>query len=232
MDYTLITALAGFAFVSSITPGPNNLMLMASGANFGFLRSLPHMAGVGFGFLLMIVLVGLGLAQVFELYPLSHTILKIASVLYLLYLAWKIANAAPKGTTEDAGRPMTFFTGLRLSVGQSKGLDDGGNSRDSLHSGHQFCRPVAGDSRVWRLQYSVHNHLDTAGPANGACSDKSCTAAGLQPDDGGPADRVALYCALSITPAIRVVVRRDVALAPVARHISVNDAARPKGILQ
>ena len=109
MDYTLITALAGFAFVSSITPGPNNLMLMASGANFGFLRSLPHMAGVGFGFLLMIVLVGLGLAQVFQLYPLSHTILKIASVLYLLYLAWKIANAAPKGATEDAGRPMTFL---------------------------------------------------------------------------------------------------------------------------
>ena len=109
MPYELLTALAGFAFVSSITPGPNNLMLMASGANFGFARTLPHMIGVGFGFLLMIVLVGLGLAQVFELYPVSHTVLKIASVMYLLYLAFKIATAAPKTKADATGVPMTFL---------------------------------------------------------------------------------------------------------------------------
>ena len=66
MSYELITALTLFAFVSSITPGPNNLMLMASGANFGFRRSVPHMFGVTLGFILMIILVGVGLVQVFE----------------------------------------------------------------------------------------------------------------------------------------------------------------------
>ena len=68
MTLELITAFAGYCFVSSITPGPNNLMLMASGANFGFLRTIPHMLGVGLGFVLMVVLVGIGLAQIFDLY--------------------------------------------------------------------------------------------------------------------------------------------------------------------
>lgn len=108
MSYDLLTGLALFAFVSSITPGPNNLMLMASGANFGFRRTIAHMLGVGLGFVLMIVLVGLGLAQVLDAYPQAHTALKIISVLYLLYLAWKIANAAPPRAGEATGTPMTF----------------------------------------------------------------------------------------------------------------------------
>ena len=109
MTYELIAALAVFAFVSSITPGPNNLMLMASGANFGFVRTIPHMAGVALGFVFMVVLVGLGLSQIFETYPISHTILKVLSVAYLLFLAWKIANAAPIGGRDAAGSPMTFL---------------------------------------------------------------------------------------------------------------------------
>ncbi len=109
MDYDLLQALAAFAFVTSITPGPNNLMLMASGANFGFIRTLPHMFGVGIGFTLMIVIVGLGLAQIFETYPLSQTILKVVSVVYLLFLAWKIANAAPPSGAEADGTPITFI---------------------------------------------------------------------------------------------------------------------------
>ena len=107
MPYELLTALMTFAFVSSITPGPNNLMLMASGANFGFVRSIPHMLGIGIGFVVMVFLVGLGLAQIFTTYPISHTLLKIASVLYMLYLAWKIATAAPAGSAEQSGTPMT-----------------------------------------------------------------------------------------------------------------------------
>ena len=95
MSHDLLTALVVFAFVSSITPGPNNLMLMASGANFGFLRTLPHMLGVGLGFVFMVVLVGAGLVQVFDAYPVSYTVLRIVSVAYLLWLAWKIAHAAP-----------------------------------------------------------------------------------------------------------------------------------------
>lgn len=109
MTYDILLALVAFAFVSSITPGPNNLMLMASGANFGFRRTIPHMLGIGLGFMLMVLLVGAGLVQVFEAYPVSHVILKIASVAYLLFLAWRIANAAPAEGPGHAGRPMTFL---------------------------------------------------------------------------------------------------------------------------
>ncbi|MFY0679716.1 MAG: LysE family translocator [Thalassovita sp.] len=109
MTYELITALAGFALVTSITPGPNNLMLMASGANFGFWRTLPHMLGIGVGFTFMIILVGFGLIQIFDAVPLSHTILKIVGVLYLLWLAWKIANAGMPDTKKGGAKPMTFL---------------------------------------------------------------------------------------------------------------------------
>ncbi len=110
MTYEILTALLAFAFVSSVTPGPNNMMLLASGANFGFMRTLPHMLGIGIGFTVMLTLVGLGLMQVFEAIPSLHTGLKIFSVLYLLWLAWKIANAgAPTGATTDSARPMTFI---------------------------------------------------------------------------------------------------------------------------
>lgn len=109
MTYEILIALAVFAFVSSITPGPNNLMLTASGANFGFRRTIPHMLGVGFGFVFMILLVGAGLIQIFDAYPISYSILKTCSVAYLLYLAWKIANAVPARTGASTGTPMTFL---------------------------------------------------------------------------------------------------------------------------
>ena len=109
MSIELLSAFVAFAFVSSITPGPNNLMLMASGANFGFRRSIPHMLGIGIGFTFMIVLVGVGLMTLFDLYPVSYTILKTGSVIYLLWLAWKIANAAQPGTGKAGGTPMTFL---------------------------------------------------------------------------------------------------------------------------
>ena len=70
-----LPALALFALVTSVTPGPNNLMLMASGANFGFRRTVPHMLGVGLGFVLMTFLVGIGLAGLFQTYPVAVTAL-------------------------------------------------------------------------------------------------------------------------------------------------------------
>ncbi|MVO15271.1 LysE family translocator [Parasedimentitalea huanghaiensis] len=109
MTYDIFLALALFAFVSSITPGPNNLMLMASGANFGFRRTIPHMLGVALGFVFMVLLVGAGLVQIFDAYPVSYTVLKVGSVIYLLYLAWKIANAGPAEAGEASGNPMTFL---------------------------------------------------------------------------------------------------------------------------
>ena len=110
MTFEILTALMLFALVSSITPGPNNLMLMASGANFGIKRSLPHMFGVSLGFTLMVVLVGLGIMQLFDAFPISYQILKVLSVAYLLYLAYKIATSAKatKGVKGDA-KPMTFI---------------------------------------------------------------------------------------------------------------------------
>lgn len=109
MTYELLTALTGFALVTVITPGPNNLMLMASGANFGFQRTVPHMLGIGVGFPVMVFCVGIGVMQVFDLWPLSYMILKVLSVAYLLYLAWKIAHAAPPEKAQAEGRPLTFL---------------------------------------------------------------------------------------------------------------------------
>jgi len=108
MTMTAIISLLSFAFVTSTTPGPNNVMLMSSGMNFGFRRSLPHMMGVVLGFPLMIVLVGAGLLQLFELIPYSYLVLKILSVGYLLYLAWRIANTKSLSTGEKSTRPLRF----------------------------------------------------------------------------------------------------------------------------
>ena len=107
-----LSALTLFVFVSSITPGPNNLMLLSSGTRFGFRRTIPHMLGIGVGFMVMIALVGLGLAQLFLMYPPLHLALKIASISYLLYLAWKIATSEPPSADgTETGKPMTFLQG-------------------------------------------------------------------------------------------------------------------------
>ena len=108
MTPDLILALILFAFASSITPGPNNIMLLASGANFGLRRTVPHMLGISGGHALMVALVGLGLLQLFLAIPWLKPALMIASAAYLLWLAWKIANAAPPGARDATGRPFSF----------------------------------------------------------------------------------------------------------------------------
>jgi threonine/homoserine/homoserine lactone efflux protein len=108
MTYDILSALIGFAFATSITPGPNNMMLLASGANFGLRRTVPHMLGISLGHAFMVFLVGIGLAQIFQRYPQADLILKIAATIYMLWLAWKIANAAPPREGEAKGRPFTF----------------------------------------------------------------------------------------------------------------------------
>lgn len=105
----LFLALVAFCAVTLITPGPNNVMLMTSGLNYGFQRSQPHLWGVTLGFAVMVLAVGLGLGAVFAAYPLVYTILKYAGALYLLYLAWVIAMSGPVEDEEAAsGRPLTF----------------------------------------------------------------------------------------------------------------------------
>jgi threonine/homoserine/homoserine lactone efflux protein len=104
-------ALAAFAFVSAVTPGPNNLMLMASGTNFGFVRTWPHMLGVAIGFAVMMLVVGLGLGAIFAAVPGAMLVLKIVSTGYLLYLAWRIAMAPPPQVDKVAAgaRPFSFL---------------------------------------------------------------------------------------------------------------------------
>ena len=104
-------ALALFLFVISatITPGPNNIMIMTSSVNFGVKRSLPHLLGICLGFPLMVVVVGMGFSVVFERYPLFHQTIKVLGILYLLYLAWKIAAAPVNQMTEGKSKPMTFM---------------------------------------------------------------------------------------------------------------------------
>ncbi|EWM41674.1 lysE type translocator family protein [Bordetella holmesii 41130] len=95
LSLSLLGPLALFALVSSIPPGPNNVMLASSGLTFGFRRSIPHMLGVTIGFSFMILLVGLGLGALFNQFPWLYSALKYGGALYLLYLAWKIACSGP-----------------------------------------------------------------------------------------------------------------------------------------
>ncbi len=93
MPLDVFLALASFAFVMAFTPGPNNIMLTASGANFGFARSIPHMAGVVVGFVILLVVSGGGLGALLVTFPSLQTALKVVGAAYMLWLAWKIANA-------------------------------------------------------------------------------------------------------------------------------------------
>ena len=102
-------ALCAFALAASITPGPNNIMILASVTNFGVRRTLPHIIGVEAGFLTLLMLTGLGLAQLFELFPLSRRVLLVFCVAYLLYLAWKIATAVPAKPDGATGKPLSFW---------------------------------------------------------------------------------------------------------------------------
>ncbi len=109
MSADTLFALVLFAFATSITPGPNNMMLFASGVNFGFRRTVPHMLGIGAGFLSLLIGVGMGLGAVLHAYPPAFIALKVAGGLYLLWIAWKIGSSRSMGEGEAKARPMTFL---------------------------------------------------------------------------------------------------------------------------
>jgi threonine/homoserine/homoserine lactone efflux protein len=110
LSFDLLLAFALFAFVTSVTPGPNNMMLLASGVNFGFTRTLPHMFGISMGFFSLVLAVGLGLGAAFQAYPMLYTVLRYVGAAYLLYLAWKIATAkSAADASGDQGNPQTFL---------------------------------------------------------------------------------------------------------------------------
>lgn len=109
LEPAVLLALISFAFASSVTPGPNNIMLMSSGVTFGFVRTIPHMLGVSLGHATMLVCIGLGLGKVFEAYPITNLILKVLGALYMLYLAYKIARSGPTKAKEGVSKPFTFL---------------------------------------------------------------------------------------------------------------------------
>jgi threonine/homoserine/homoserine lactone efflux protein len=109
MSPTLFAGFLVFAVVSCITPGPNNLMLMASGTVFGMKRTLPHMAGVTLGFGAMTAAVGLGLAKVLAASPLVFAVLRWAAAAYILYIAWRMVTAKGPGIAVTGEKPMSFI---------------------------------------------------------------------------------------------------------------------------
>ncbi|WP_182026151.1 LysE family translocator [Vibrio rotiferianus] len=120
MEYHQLGALALFAFVSTFTPGPNNIMLMTSGANVGFKRTIPHMLGITLGFGAMLIMVGIGLMSLFHTYPITHKILKVLSLTYLVYLTYKIVTSS-KTEVKDDYRPMSFLGAVAFQWVNPKG---------------------------------------------------------------------------------------------------------------
>ena len=103
-------ALMLYCALMGSTPGPNNVMLTASGVNFGFARTIPHMLGIGFGHIVQVMVTCLSLGEIFLRYPIAQRSLKIAGFCYLLYLSWRILGAsAGKEKKGSRGRPLRFY---------------------------------------------------------------------------------------------------------------------------
>lgn len=110
MSSDLLAPLVLFCAVTLFTPGPNNVMLMTSGLNYGVRRTTPHLLGVVLGFSFMVALVGLGVGTIIEQVPQIYTVMQWTGVAYMLYLAWAIARSGPiDAGGESSGRPLTFL---------------------------------------------------------------------------------------------------------------------------
>lgn len=108
MAYDMLIALTLFAFTTSITPGPNNMMLLVSGVNFGFRRTIPHLLGIEVGFGALILAVGLGVGSILSAEPRLYLALKVLGGGYLLWMAWHIAMTRQMGEAGGEARPFSF----------------------------------------------------------------------------------------------------------------------------
>jgi len=123
MPVNILIPLVTFAVAMAFTPGPNNVMLAASGVNFGFARTLPHMAGVTAGFVVLVLASGLGLGLVFEAVPQLQIVIKVVGSAYLLWLAYKVATAhLARDTGGGPARPFTFWQAAAFQWINPKGL--------------------------------------------------------------------------------------------------------------
>jgi threonine/homoserine/homoserine lactone efflux protein len=104
----LIAAIFLFAIATSVSPGPNNIMVMSSGANYGIKQSFPMLAGICIGFPVMVITIGLGMGSIFKLYPEILIAMNIVGTLYLLYLAYLIGTASPQSIENNNSKPLTF----------------------------------------------------------------------------------------------------------------------------
>lgn len=121
MSTELLSAFVLFAIATLFTPGPNNVMLMAQGLNFGVRGAIPAAVGVTGGFSFMVLVVGLGLGAVFQAYPALYAVIKYAGAAYLLYLAWVIATSGPAKGGEGGGEPISFLQAAAFQWVNPKG---------------------------------------------------------------------------------------------------------------
>ncbi len=108
MNLEIFLSLLLFAFTTSVTPGPNNMMLLTSGVNFGFRKTIPHMFGIGIGFFVLLLCIGFGLGAALAAFPPLFIALKVVGGLYLLWIAWKIATSRSLGEGRSGAEPMSF----------------------------------------------------------------------------------------------------------------------------
>lgn len=141
-DIAVLAPLAFYAFVMSITPGPNNLMLASSGLTFGFKRTAPHIAGIQVGFFALVALTGLGLGAVFQAEPRLQLALKIVGAAYLLYLAWKLWRASEL-KDRDGAEPLSLFNAALFQLVNPKALVM------AITAIAAFAAP--GEGYVWRV---------------------------------------------------------------------------------
>ncbi|KKC25777.1 LysE family translocator [Sphingomonas sp. SRS2] len=151
MPIDTLIALATFCIVSTVTPGPNNMMLLSSGATFGFRRTIPHMFGISIGCVVMVLLLGFGLASVIGRLPWLYTLLHIVSTAYLLYLAWRIATSAGPGGASARGEPLSFLHAAAFQWVNPKAW------AMTLGAATSFSRPdhLAGDVAVIAIALTV-----------------------------------------------------------------------------
>lgn len=137
MPFDVFLSALAFVFVASFTPGPNNTMLLASGVNYGYQRTLPHLMGIVIGYEVMFAALALGIGGVFAAHPVLYDVLRIASALYLILLAWRIATARRAAPGDEAAnaRPMTFFEAALFQWINPKGVGMG------LAASANFLRP-------------------------------------------------------------------------------------------
>jgi threonine/homoserine/homoserine lactone efflux protein len=122
MPLETFLAMASFAVAMAFTPGPNNFMLTASGVNFGLARTAPHMAGVVVGYAVLLCAAGAGVGSLIVAFPAIQTVLKIVGAAYMLWLAWKVANAGKASDDGGEGRPLTFLQAAAFQWVNPKGL--------------------------------------------------------------------------------------------------------------